>query len=679
MPGLLKQSEAMSAARNIVAMRELVGEVHRRLDTETDTEQSTTLRATAEYLLGVMDYSNCRYPDAQAHYLNARDCYATIGDIRNVSRSNVGIGNVYWSTGHYPEALEAYQDALKKFESIGDKSGIARVIGNIGNVYNSTGDLDSALESYVRSWELFTELGDVPGRARIRGNIGLIHATHADYPLALDSFLTALQLHTEIGDTEGVARTSNNIGNVYRQLADYPKALRYLMDALETYESVGNTSGIARTLTNIGGVHNDSSEYELELDYYKRSIELFQNMGDEAGLARVRGLIGAVLGHLKRFDEAEKELEASIELTEALGMHTSRCSQIGSMATILEHTGRYAEALIVCEKQRVLADQIGLPSELLQATITSSKIYSKIGQSDRAQTQLHEALDISEKLGEVGTTARILLQLSEMEDTVGSHNALIYLRRHRELEHGLLGQQKQRQLAILEIERRISEERKLHAQYRTLLSQIMPESAVKRIVAGEEIIVDSYQECSVLFLDIVGFTGIAGSIPPQELISLLNDVFGLCDDIVEQHGLTKIKTIGDAYMAIAVGDESETKRLDHVVASANVAIHMMQALQQIPQLVTASSLPRARIGIHCGPVVAGVIGKKRSQFDVWGDAVNVASRMESTGETGKIHISDTFQQALAKSSNSTAYSMLERGAIEIKGKGSMNTFWLEGR
>ncbi|MFB2919069.1 adenylate/guanylate cyclase domain-containing protein [Aerosakkonema sp. BLCC-F2] len=199
-----------------------------------------------------------------------------------------------------------------------------------------------------------------------------------------------------------------------------------------------------------------------------------------------------------------------------------------------------------------------------------------------------------------------------------------------------------------------------------LLLNVLPQLIAERLKRGEKTIAENFTEVTVLFADIANFTQLSSEISPKELVKLLNDIFSAFDLLADQHGVEKIKTIGDAYMVVG---GLPKPRPDHVVAIADMALDMQQ---EILQFRTPDNQPIAlRIGIHTGAVVAGVIGRRKPIYDLWGDTVNVASRMESHGEPGQIQVSQTVYEHLKKN-----YRFQERGTISIKGKGLMNTYWL---
>ena len=206
-------------------------------------------------------------------------------------------------------------------------------------------------------------------------------------------------------------------------------------------------------------------------------------------------------------------------------------------------------------------------------------------------------------------------------------------------------------------------------QSERLLLNILPEEIANRLKRGDSTIADTFAEVTVLFADIVGFTQLSSRVSPTQLVSLLNDIFSTFDNLAERHGLEKIKTIGDAYMVVG---GLPIPRPDHAEAIAEMALDMQQAITDFSN--THSQAFSIRIGINSGPVVAGVIGIKKFIYDLWGDTVNTASRMESHGKPGCIQVTETTYQKLQEK-----YSFENRGAIEVKGKGQMTTYLLKCR
>ena len=202
-----------------------------------------------------------------------------------------------------------------------------------------------------------------------------------------------------------------------------------------------------------------------------------------------------------------------------------------------------------------------------------------------------------------------------------------------------------------------------------LLLNILPGSIAERLKAGEQSIADGYGDVTILFADLVDFTPLTARKTPQELVTLLNTVFSAFDRLTQRHGLEKIKTIGDAYMVVGGLPEP---RANSAAAVAEMALDMRAEMER---LATALGEPLGlRIGIEAGPAVAGVIGTQKFAYDVWGDAVNMASRMESHGVKNHIQLTENTYRRLKD-----GYVCEERGTITVKGKPDMKTYYLVGR
>ncbi len=215
-------------------------------------------------------------------------------------------------------------------------------------------------------------------------------------------------------------------------------------------------------------------------------------------------------------------------------------------------------------------------------------------------------------------------------------------------------------ILLISLLNRLAQER---ARAEGLLLNVLPAAVAAELKEHGQTKAERFDSISVLFADIVGFTPLAASLEPEEMVDRLNDVFSRFDDLAERYGCEKIRTIGDGYM-VAAG--IPTPRPDHAEALANMAIDMLASETTGPL--------RFRIGINTGPAVAGVIGTSKFQYDVWGDTVNTASRMESHGEPGRIQVTDAVRRSLGD-----GWRFEPRGPIEVKGKGAMETYFLLGR
>ena len=211
--------------------------------------------------------------------------------------------------------------------------------------------------------------------------------------------------------------------------------------------------------------------------------------------------------------------------------------------------------------------------------------------------------------------------------------------------------------------------KKQNATSERLLLNVLPRPIADRLKATDGVIADGFEDVSILFADIVDFTSMSAGLDPTEVVHVLNDVFSAFDQLAESYRLEKIKTIGDAYMVVG---GIPVHRKGHTHAIADMALDMQRA---VGRFKTTDGTPiRLRIGINTGPVVAGVIGIKKFIYDLWGDTVNVASRMESLGNSGAIQVTESTYQRLKDD-----FEFHRRGEIWVKGKGEMTTYFLMGR
>jgi class 3 adenylate cyclase len=215
----------------------------------------------------------------------------------------------------------------------------------------------------------------------------------------------------------------------------------------------------------------------------------------------------------------------------------------------------------------------------------------------------------------------------------------------------------------------VRERERLAAENERLLLNILPEPIARRLREGERLIADRFDDVTLMFADIVEFTQLSATLSPTQLVGVLNETFTVFDQLVDAYGLEKVKTIGDAYMVVGGMPERSDDHTDRV---ASMAIELAAAVGRID---AADRLGiRFRIGINCGPVVAGVIGTKKFIYDVWGDTVNLASRMESLGVPGRIQVSPAVRERLGD-----RFEFEARGLIDVKGKGAIPTYFLVGR
>jgi adenylate cyclase len=272
----------------------------------------------------------------------------------------------------------------------------------------------------------------------------------------------------------------------------------------------------------------------------------------------------------------------------------------------------------------------------------------------------HIPVIVISALDELDTVVRCIEAGAEDYLTKPFNPILLRARVGASLEKKWLRDREKKFIADLEQEKQRSE---------TLLLNILPQKIVTRMRNGEMVIADRVTETTILFCDLVGFTTISQELPAERVIDFLGKIFAAFDHLAAAQGVEKIKTIGDAYMAAAGIPEAQP---DHAVRIALLALRMLEVVNDIAKQTDIEL--KARIGVHTGPIVAGVIGTHKFAYDIWGDTVNTASRMESHSLPGRIQVSATTRSMLGD-----RFDFEPRGTIEIKGKGAMETFFMNAR
>jgi adenylate cyclase len=692
------------------------------LATELDTVATPEAQALAHRIRGWAMLLRDNYAKALEHSRAALALYEALGDRAGQAVTLGNIGSALCRTGDYPEALNFHRRALTISEETGDRRGVARASGNLAAVMLECGDYDAAMTNYQGALALNSELGELNSVALVTGSIGIIYYNLGDYRTALEHFQRSLSMHAEHGDRGAVARSLGNIGNVYAALGDYPAALENYRRSYAVHHDLGEQASAAHVLANIGNTYFSTGDYPVALEYLQQSLSIYEDIESRRGIAYVLVRIGTVhlrtgqsataLAHFQRAHELYEQLGEPSHLANATRNIGEVYQQMGNTAAAIEH---FQRSLLVSEQlgersniARSLILLIGLhfsegndaqAKELLAVfdTLQLDEPYHRIlrhtyhayvqelnGDLDAAHASLLTVMSIAQ---EHGLRPSIATAHQRLRDLAFKRNDLAgYVEHNNEytrINEEINGKETTTKLAMQAKQREIDAKDREHQKHLAVLHSTLPKEVADRVARGE-VVNDYFDNATVIFLDIVGFTEISSSMSSQEVIALLDDVFTQCDAICAKHGVTKIKTIGDSYMAVA---------FDSIMNAAQCAVEMSRIQYRIQNTEFNPAMLQYRIGVHCGPVTAGVIGKERMQYDVWGDTVNVASRMESSGEAGRVHVSEAValkleEQSRIKDQESHEVSLvtrhsslvtIDRGSIDVKGKGMMNTYWLEGR
>lgn len=501
---------------------------------------------------------------------------------------------------------------------------------------------------------------------------GVAARMSGDLVKAIEAFHAAMELLQDLGDRDGEARITASLAGVYYMTGDYPRTLELSQASLEIFRELRDRHGVANTLNNIGLIHADVHDAAKALQCFEEALEIYEKLEDQKGVAIAEGNLGIVYDNMREFTSALMHFERAARICQELGNDVGYVRNMMNVTSTLIELDRQTEARSILSTLK--NEEINDPAVLVSWHASHARINEYDGDLHAAESGYLEALAIAVEFGirpQQGKVQQSLRDLAAKRNDLGE-----YIRRNEEMsqiKEELVGRDIKLTMAMHEKERELETMRTVRDRERAVLYSALPRYIADRVIAGESV-TDHYDDVSVLFVDVVNFTSISERISPHEVITVLKSIFKICEDVARMYGLTTIKTIGDAYLAVA---GVPTPLEDHALRTAQAALTMMERLSDTT----------VRVGIHCGPVVAGIVGEERLQFDIWGDTVNIASRMESTGEPGRVHVSEAFVQSLRQqdlgtfpiSDSPLPFPILTaRGYIEIKGKGLMPTFWLGG-
>ncbi len=506
---------------------------------------------------------------------------------------------------------------------------------------------------------------------------GMVGAIQTKNPLwGLECMNNALEIYEELGDKGGIGRTLSNIGTVYcNVLAEFAKGIEFFSRALPVLEEVGDRESIAVTMEKIARVYFTMGTYEKTLEYYKEVHRLLEEIGaPKLRILDVIYEIGFAYYYLGDYTNAMEIYGKVLAGYTEIGNIPGIAETTGNMGQVYKDTGEYDLALEYYGRALANHEETGNRLNLGYITGCIGDLYGDRNfngyDADKAEEYLLQSIAMLDN----GTWKVWILErykaiasFYEQEERWKEHS--YYYKKYRDIKDEIQSEDIRKQTQKHEMDRTLAGERARASATQEILANILPSTITERLLKGEKKIADTHEHVSVLFADIVGFTQISSLLPAGELIDVLDIVFTRFDTICKSHGLEKIKTIGDAYMAVCGAPVAVE---NHAERTALAALEMLENFS-IEQKFSVPVNVEFRIGLHSGSVVAGIIGENKYSYDLWGDAVNTASRMESHGEPGKIHCTEEFIRA----SSPTSLKFVNRGELAIKGKGKMNTYFLE--
>ena len=641
------------------------------------------------------------------------------------------MGASYHVRGDYKKALEYYQLTFEADSLNDDPRGMAGSLNNMGIIHSALGNPEKALSYYERSVALLKEAEDIKTLGATLHNMGMLSHNKGDFDKALEFYAQSIEAKKQVNDKKGVASTFNNIGNTYSTRGDYINALRYFRNALSLYNEMNDLQGKATTLNNIGNIFRYQKDYKKATDYYHRSLELREQAGDQRGISSALHSLGTAFLEQKDFPQARSYFEQSLKIDEASEDPRNIAYSLHNLGSVYAEEGDHAEAIKLFLRSLDIQEEIDDKKGIVNSLSSIGKSLFELGQYDQAVDRCNSSLAMAREmdalsyqkdaceclylaykgmgnavqalafheqkiaLGESLQEGETIRQLERME-FANKAMADSLIREEEKLRVALSHQREvsrqtqNRNIAIASgllmlllaggafnrlqyVRRSKAELQKEKDRSEELLLNILPEETAEELKAKGSADARLIESVTVLFTDFKGFTQMSEILTPKELVKDLHNCFSAFDRILDKYGIEKIKTIGDAYMA-AGGLPTPTD--DHAAKVIQAALEMRDVVEEGKARKIAAGQPffEIRIGVHTGPVVAGIVGVKKFQYDIWGDTVNMASRMESSGEVGKVNISEaTF--TLVK--NHQDFQFDYRGKVKAKGKGEVEMYFAD--
>lgn len=547
---------------------------------------------------------------------------------------------------------------------------------------------DSTIQLGQEALELAQSLNYQAGTALAFKNIGLGQYFKGNYRNATENWSSALEVYRLIDDQVGVSNMLSNIGAIYYNQGNDVKALEYYLESLKVSELLNDKPGIARALSNIGAAYDiKKAKSDEALEYYFRALPIFEEIEDRASYAITLGNIGSIyFEDLNRYDSAQIFFRAAQQVNEEIGIEDPYL--ITSLGRAIAEQGDYAEALTLQQRAFRIADSRGAKLEKGQALLSLGETNRKSGNPKLALSYLEKADTLAREIRSLTLKELIYKEmvqayadLDQYRKAFEAQNLLaqvedsIYnLENDRRIE-GLQFQfdleKKDAQIELQQAEiqrasilrnflfataifliitvagvsysywfarrsnRIITEERN---RSESILLNILPEETAEELKHNGKVKAKRFEQVSVMFTDFREFTEVSKGVPPEEIVKSVDYYFRNFDEIISSHNLEKIKTIGDAYMcAGGLPIPNATHPQEAVAAGLDIIEFVENTRAYPPEGIITFDI---RVGIHTGPVVAGVVGTKKFQYDIWGSTVNLASMMETNSEPNRLNISN---------------------------------------
>jgi len=499
---------------------------------------------------------------------------------------------------------------------------------------------------------------------------------------ALQAFLKSLEFAERTGYQLGIGSLMVSIGDTYSAVDNSKNAQTFYRRGIQLLRQLNDSVKIATALLNAGDDYFNTGHLDSALIYTEESTVIFQQIDHMIGKAYGLGNLGMIYAEQERDALAERNINEAVAILEELQDYYPISVYLTYMADIYFRKNDLETAINYAQRSLDLSMQSGLKDQISDAHLKLSQLYDSAG--DPATSLSHFRDHVAYR-----DSVRNIEAVQEMADLRTDYEVS-----QKQIEVDLAEERRKNQrnisiataialmliallaTALFRRNRFIKRTNEIIAAEKdrsdSLLLNILPEKTAEELKKHGKVKADRYDSVSVLFTDFKGFTSFSENLSPEVLVQNVDYYFSKFDEIMEKYGLEKIKTIGDAYMCAGGLPFPSDDHAEKMILAAQDIIDFVKASREMD---TNIAMPLdIRIGINTGPVVAGVVGTKKFSYDIWGDTVNVASRMESNSEPGRINISENTYE-LIKDKFQCTY----RGELEVKNRGSLKMYFVNGK
>lgn len=558
------------------------------------------------------------------------------------------IGMAYYFQGKYLETIQYWQESLDLYETMGDTKGVANTLSNIGAIYFNQGDDTKAIEFYLKTLKVAEEIGDSLRIATVLNNIGGVYFNkETTRDMALQYYIRAFKISNLINDQEAIGTSAVNAGGYYLFKENADSALYYFDKTLEAFRQTVS-GNVSYALNNIGEAYALKEDYLQAESYQKEAFELAQSSNSALDMTLALIALGNTKNAIGDYKKAIEYYNQAEELAREIGVNYQLEAAFKALAVTYANISDYKMAY---QYQKLFSE--------IKDTLYNAE-------NDKKIQRLQFNYDLEKKQSEVDILAKDkeLKELEIKRQKVVKNAFLLGLLFILIIAFILYRNMK----AKIKINRILDKQKD---EIEKLLLNILPSKVAKELQLSGKATPKNYKSVSVLFTDFIGFTKIAEGLSPEDLVEELNIFFQAFDNIIDKYQLEKIKTIGDAYMC-AGGIPTETD--DHPLQVVKAGLDMQVFMNEFNENQKSNGRQPwgLRVGVHTGPVVAGVVGKKKYAYDIWGNTVNIASRMESNGEVGKVNVSSSTYKLIKEQ-----FECHYRGKISAKNVGEIDMYFVE--